>query len=186
MTAEDSSRRRALTVHGAIVGVGWFVVALPALLLIEGNTGVRDWFGELAPSVQGMIGSVVVLCAIPLLWPVYLAIGWYETQAAQHVDETRGSLGPHRLLLIQAGLMAAATIGVVMLAVVYRGVEGGDYLALSWLPLASIAGAHLWTARPHLSGSALHAGGRLRLRDRRSTMAEAEVIPSIEVGASAP
>ncbi|MDP1821387.1 MAG: hypothetical protein Q8K58_16030 [Acidimicrobiales bacterium] len=33
-----------------------------------------------------MIGSVVVAWAIPLLWPVYLAIGWYETQAATRVD----------------------------------------------------------------------------------------------------
>lgn len=150
VTAEGSSQRRALTVHGAIVGIGWFVVALPSLILIEGNTAVRDWFGELAPSLQGMIGSVVVLCAIPLLWPVYLAIGWYETQAAQHADAAHGRSGPRRLLLIQAGLMAAATIGVAVLAVVYRGVDTGDYLALSWLPLAAIALAHLGTAH-HLT-----------------------------------
>lgn len=132
------------------MGIGWFVVALPSLVLIEANPDVRDWFGDLAPSVQGVLGSVVVLCAIPLLWPVYLAVGWYETQAAQHVDAAHGRSGPRRLLLIQAWLMAAATIGVAMLAVLYRGVEGGDYLSLSWLPLACITGAHLWTAR-HLT-----------------------------------
>lgn len=147
VTIGAPSRRSVLTVHGAIVGIGWFVVALPSLLLIEANAAVRDWFGELAPSLQGMIGSVVVLCAIPLLWPVYLAIGWYETQAAQHTDAADRRSGPRRLLLIQAGLMASVSVGAALLAVAYRGVDTGDYLALSWLPLAVISLAHLSTAR---------------------------------------
>ena len=136
-----------LTIHGSVVGIGWFVVALPSLLAIQGSSSVQDWFGDLAPAVQGMLGVVVVVSAFPLLWPVYLAIGWYETQAATRGESTAVLRGVQRVLNVQAVVTLAAAVGVAILAVTYRSVNGGEYLTLAWAPLAAIALGHLWTGR---------------------------------------
>lgn len=142
-----STTRRVLAIHGSVVGTGWFVVALPSLLLIQGGGGAQDWFGDLAPAVQGMLGAVIVVCAVPILWPIYLAIGWYETNRASHFNPRDGTTAVQRLITAQALLTAAAGIGVAILGLAFRGVNGGEYLTLAWIPLGAIAFGHLWTAK---------------------------------------
>lgn len=139
--------RRVLTIHGTVVGIGWFLVALPSLLAIQMSITVQDWFAGLAPAVQGVLGTIVVVTAFPLLWPVYLAIGLYETQTASQLDSAEAAQGARRVVTAQALLTILATVAAAILGLTYRGFSAGEYLALAWLPLLAIALGHLWTRR---------------------------------------
>ena len=143
-----SRGRKLLSIHAALVGIGWFVVALPSLLAVQASEAVQDWFGDLAPATQGFFGVIVILSAIPLLWPIYLAIGWYEIQVATgSSSKTAVGAAGRRLLAVQAAMALAASTGLMALAIAMRGVPGSEYLTLAWVPLAAVAAAHFWTMR---------------------------------------
>lgn len=144
-----SGEARRLNVHSAAVGAGWFVVAFTALVGSQLSDGLRDWIGELPSVVQGMGATVVLAAAIPLAWPVYIAIGWYEAGLASRIgsgdDSARRPAA--RLLYGQAFVFASASVLAVGVAWLYRNAVGAGYVTLAWLPLAIIAGLHLWIAR---------------------------------------
>lgn len=152
MAAIEVSRSgdaRRLHVHSAAVGAGWFVVAFTALVGSQLSGGLRDWIGELPSVVQGVGATVVLAAAIPLVWPVYIAIGWYEAGLASRIRSGDDSARrpATRLLHGQALVFAAVSVLAVGVAWFYRDADGAGYVSLAWLPLAIIAGLHLRIAR---------------------------------------
>lgn len=151
MAAVDVSRSgdaRRLAVHSAVVGAGWFVVAFAALVGSRLSDGVRDWIGGLPSVVQGVGATVVLAAVVPLAWPVYIAIGWYEAGLASRIRSGDDSARRPavRLLSGQALAFAAASVLAAGVAWLYRD-AGAGYVSLAWLPLAIIAGFHLRIAR---------------------------------------
>jgi xanthosine utilization system XapX-like protein len=140
---------RTLTVHAVLVGCGWFVLAFTTLVGLQFSPDARAWAGGIAPALLGVVGMLVAVAAVPLAWPVYIAIGWYEAGLADRLragDES-ARVAAGRVLRVQATVFAATAATVGMFALAYRAVSGGEYLVLAWLPLAVIALMHEWTAR---------------------------------------
>ena len=139
---------RRLTVHSAVVGAGWFVVAFAALVGSQLSAELRDWIGGLPSVLQGVGATIVLAAAIPLAWPVYIAIGWYEAGLASRLrsgdDSARGPAV--RVLKGQAMAFASASVLAAGVAWLYRDADA-DYVSLAWLPLAIIAALHLRIAR---------------------------------------
>lgn len=141
----DQQRRcaRILGVHAFVVGIGWFAVGLPAFLLISAHPPLEAALrtGALAAPFWVLLGLLVVaaIFALPLLWPLHIAVGWYELGLLARVR--RGDQRAHRLarrmLLGQA--VGYAVIGAG-LAVWWRG-----YPAFL-VPLA-VGGVHAVLAR---------------------------------------
>lgn len=151
MAAVEVSRAgdaRRLAVHSAAVGAGWFVVAFAALVGSQLSDQFRDWIGGLPTVAQGVGATVVLAAAIPLAWPVYIAIGWYEADLASRIRSGDDSARRPavRLLNGQALVFASASVLVAGVAWLYRD-AGADYVSLAWLPLAVIAALHLRVAR---------------------------------------
>lgn len=143
-----SGDARRLAVHSAVVGAGWFVVAFAALVGSQLSDGLRDWMGDLPSVVQGVGATVVLAAAIPLAWPVYIAIGCYEAGLAARIRSGDDSARPPavRLLNGQALTFAAASVLAAGVAWRYRD-AGAGYVSLAWLPMAIFAGLHLRIAR---------------------------------------
>ena len=138
---------RTLRVHAAVVGGGWIVVALAALAL--SHTALSDWLGELPRPLRGAGLTVVAVSAMPLAWPIYIAIGWYEANLADEVQlgDRSASARARHLLLVQAACFALAGVAAAVAAITFRRVNGAAYLAFAWAPLVLIGLAHLITAR---------------------------------------
>lgn len=149
-----SGDARRLAVHAAVVGAGWFVVAFAALVGSQLSDELRDWIGGLPSVVQGVGATVVLAAAIPLAWPVYIAIGWYESGLASRIRSGDDSARRPavRLLHGQALAFASASVLAAGVAWLHRDAVGAGNVSLAWLPLAIIAGLHLRIARA-LSGS---------------------------------
>lgn len=145
-------RHRALAVHAAAIGGGWFVLAFVSLVLVL--PARPEWIANLPTPIQGVALTLVAVAAFPLAWPIYIALGIYEARLAERVR--LGDVGAAhvatRVLHVQAGIFATASVGAAVGAVALRAVNGVGYLGLAWLPLAAIALAHAWTARRVTSG----------------------------------
>lgn len=152
MAAIEVSRSgdaRRLAIHSAVVGAGWFLVAFVALVGTQLNDGLRDWIGGLPPVVQGLGATVVLAAAVPLAWPVYIAIGWYEAGLASRIGcgDDSARRPAVRLLNGQALAFASASVLAAGVAWLYRDAVGAGYASLAWLPLAIIATLHLRLAK---------------------------------------
>jgi hypothetical protein len=152
----SSSCARTLGVHAFVVGAGWFVIAFSGLVGLQVSAGAQGWVASWPAALQGMGGAVVLAAAVPLAWPLYIAVGWCESGLA-----SRLGAGDHsarrpaiRLLRVQAAAFLVASAVAATVAWSFRAAVGGDYLVLAWLPLASIGGWHLWTARRIRSSTA--------------------------------
>jgi hypothetical protein len=92
---------------------------------------------------------VLVAASIPLAWPVYIAIGWYESGLAFRMrtgdDTARASAV--RLLYVQAVAFFVVSVTAAVVAGQYRDAVGAGYISLAWVPLAAIAVLHVRTAR---------------------------------------
>lgn len=143
-----TSAARQLAVHSAVVGASWFVVAFAALVGTQLNDGLRDRIGDLPTVVQGIGATVVLVAAVPLAWPIYIAVGWYEAGLASRIrsgdDSARRPAA--RVLNGQALVFAVASVVGLVVAWLYRN-AGSDFVTLAWLPLAVIAALHLRIAR---------------------------------------
>lgn len=148
-----SSDARRLSVHAAVVGAGWFLVAFPALVAMQASPGLTDWLGGLPAAAQGVAVTVVLAAAVPVLWPAYIAIGWIEAGLASRIrrGDPSARRPAARLLKVQALAFAVATAVALTVLWLYRSENGVEYVALAWVPLAVIAALHLRTARA-LSG----------------------------------
>ena len=140
-------RSRALAVHAAVVGGGWFVIAFLSLVIVL--PARPGWIENLPISVQGVGLTVTAVAAVPLAWPIYIAVGLCEGRLAERVrvGDAVAVGAARRLLHVQAGAFGLAGIAVAALGLWVRALHGAGYIALAWLPLLAIAGAHLWTAR---------------------------------------
>lgn len=138
-------RSRPLAIHAALVGGGWFVIAFVALVGLL----PASWWDGLPPAVQGAGLTVVAVAALPVLWPVYLAIGWYEAGLAERL--ARHDVGAlrraRRALHVQAAAFAAAGVAAIVVAISFRSLQGAEHATLAWAPLVGIALGHGWTAR---------------------------------------
>lgn len=152
MVSVDVSRSNDagwLSVHSIVVGVGWFVVAFAGLVGLQVSDGPRGWVESWPAVAQGIGGTIVLAAAVPFAWPIYIAIGWYESGLASRI-RTGDDLARRpavRLLYAQALAFGVASALAGGIAWLYRDAVGSEYLLLAWLPLALIAGLHLRTAR---------------------------------------
>jgi hypothetical protein len=144
-----SADARRLQVHSAAVGAGWFVVAFTALVGSQLSDGLRDWIGELPSVVQGVGATVVLAAAIPLAWPVYIAIGWYEAGLASRIGSGDDSARRPAIRLLHGQALAFATASALAVGVawLYRDAAGAGYVVLAWVPLAVITVLHLRIAK---------------------------------------
>lgn len=144
-----STGERALNVHAATVGIGWFVVAFAALVGLQLNDTMREWVESWPKAAQGVGGTVVLAAAVPFAWPFYMAVGWYESGLATRIGagDPLACRSAVRLLNAQALAFAAAAGLAGGAAYLFRGAVGASYLSLAWLPLTVIAGLHVRTAR---------------------------------------
>jgi hypothetical protein len=142
---------RTLALHAAAVGGGWFVLAFVSLVVVL--PARPEWIGSLPKPIQGAGLTLIAVVAVPLAWPIYLALGMSEARLAERIrlGDVVASRVAGRLLRVQAGVFAIASLGAGVAAISLRAMNGAGYLALAWLPLAAIAGAHAWTARRIIS-----------------------------------
>ena len=152
MLAVDVSRSndaRWLGIHSVVVGIGWFVVAFVGLVGLQASDALREWAGSWPVVAQGIGATILLAAAIPVAWPVYIAIGWYESGLATRI--ARGDDSARRpavrLLRAQAVAFGMASVLAVGVALLFRGAVGSEYVLLAWLPLALIAALHICTAR---------------------------------------
>ncbi len=152
-------RRARLTawLHAGGVGMAWMPMAFVGMAG-WGGTGLGEAVRSLPDPVQGALVAAVLLAALPLLWPVYLALGWYESGLAIALGrgDPDAAARLRRLVQVQAGITAVLLIPVTGLAVVaaraWRQGDATGHLVLTWLPLLALVLAHLataWTVRPH-------------------------------------
>lgn len=143
-------RSRALGWHAGVVGIGWFVLSLPVTVAYGSSTGLRNWVSQLPSTVQGMAALLVVLAVVPVVWPVYLAIGWHEGRLAERLAAgDTAAIGPaERLLMAQGIVFAAIAVAVAAYAMsADRGSWTWEHASLAWLVPAAISAAHIATAR---------------------------------------
>ena len=140
-------RHRALALHAAAVGGGWFLLAFVALVVVL--PARPEWIASLPVPIQGAGFTLVAVLALPLVWPVYVGLGMHEARLAERVrlGDVVARRSAQRLLQVQAGVFALASVVAGVAALSLRAMNGAGYLVLAWLPLAAIAGAHAWTAR---------------------------------------
>jgi hypothetical protein len=140
---------RQLRLHALVFGVGWLVVAFGALIGLGSQPSVKSAISDLWPALQGMGFIVIAVTALPLAWPVYIALGIFEANLADRIS--LGDLGAvttaRRVLRVQAVAWTLAAVSLVMLAVWVGPMNGREYLVLMWLPIAAIAVVHELTAR---------------------------------------
>jgi hypothetical protein len=151
MVAVEVSRSndaRWLGVHALVVGVGWFVVAFAGLVGLQAIDGFRHWVESLPAVMQGIGGTIVLAAAIPVAWPFFIAIGWYESGLAERIRSGDDSARRPAVRLLCAQALAFATASVLAggVALLFRGSIGSEYVLLAWLPLALIAALHVRTA----------------------------------------
>lgn len=164
MTAVDlphAHDARWLSLHSLVVGVGWFVVAFAGLVGLQVADAPRQWAETWPTAAQGIGWTVVLVAAVPLAWPFYIAIGWCESGLASRLRAGDDSVRPRavRLLRAQALAFAVPTVVAGFFAWRYRHGETA-YLSLTWLPLAVITGLHAVTARTLDRAPTRSAGGR--------------------------
>ncbi len=141
---------RTMGWHAVVVGVGWFVLALPVTVAYGSSAGFREWVSGLPSAVQGMATVLVALAVVPLVWPVYLAIGWSEGRLAERLaaGQTAALRPAARLLQAQGVVFAAVAIAIAAYALsADRGSWTWDHAWLAWLPPGAISAAHFATAR---------------------------------------
>lgn len=140
-------RYRALVVHAWVVGAGWFFLAFVSLVIVL--PARHGWIENLPTAVQGVGLTLMAVVSVPLAWPVYIGLGLYEGRLAERVrvGDVNAARTARRLLYIQAGAFWLASLAAAAFALSVRAVNGVGYVALAWLPLLAIAGAHLGTAR---------------------------------------
>jgi hypothetical protein len=138
---------RAFRVHAVLVGFGWVPLAAVAAVGLSGEGAFSLLLLPLGPALQGLVLTVAVLALLPMLWPVYLAIGWYEAALADRIGRgdriAAGYAG--RALRVQA---IAATLGALgaIAAASSRLFGQGTLLSLTWVPFATVAACDWWVA----------------------------------------
>lgn len=140
-------RSRALAIHAWTVGAGWFVLAfLTLVVVLPARPG---WIADLPHPIQGAGVVLIAVVALPLAWPLYIAVGWYEAGLVDRLahGDMRAAARARQLVLSQAAVFAVAGVAAGALAVAVRSRVGAEYLSLAWVPLITIASAHLLTAR---------------------------------------
>lgn len=68
----------AMRVHAVATGVGWISMGFVGLIALQIHEPTQDWFRRLPHAAQGCLGVLLVAAALPLAWPVYLALGMFE------------------------------------------------------------------------------------------------------------
>jgi hypothetical protein len=146
----DVVRSRALAIHAWTVGAGWFVLAFLTLVVVLPSR--PGWVADLPHPIQGAGVVLIAVIALPLAWPVYIALGWYEAGLVERLahGDLRAATRARRLLLSQAAVFAGGAAAAGALAVAIRSRNGAEYVSIAWLPLIAIAVAHLLTARAML------------------------------------
>jgi hypothetical protein len=137
---------RWLAVHAAVVGVGW----LPVLLAFALNPALQRAAGALPDAVLGPLLLVAALFAVPLVWPLLVAVGWYEAGLAAGVaaGERRALVRAVQVSRLTAGALAsvAAVAAAVALVTLGRG-SGHGLLAWAWVGPAVLCGAQVALVR---------------------------------------
>lgn len=145
-------RRWSLAVHAGMVGIGWFVAGMAlAITASVDQELVEDLLDVLPPALTG--GAIVVAAAVsvPLLWPVWLAIGWFEAGLVSRL--ARGEDDAVRLARRALHLQAAAWLALGVACVVVTSLPIDAYadpisteVRLAFLGPLLAAAWHLATA----------------------------------------
>lgn len=112
------------------------------------RSGSSLW-ASMPPQLQGGFAVTAVVVAFPLLWPAWLAIGWFEGSLAEQVGagNERAATTAVRLLTVQG--LAWATIAVIVVVAVHL-VGGAVYhetaLWWAWLVPSLVAAGHVSVA----------------------------------------
>jgi hypothetical protein len=140
---------RHLRLHALVFGVGWFVVAFGALVGLGSFDRAQNVVADLPHALQGAGLIVVAVVALPLAWPVYLAVGLLEAGLADRIRHgDAGARSTARVLLHGEAIVSMlVALGLVAFTISVGPRNGREYLVLMWLPLALIALAHERTAR---------------------------------------
>ena len=135
-------RAGVLTAHAFLLGISWFAIGLPVVLLINATPALGESLLAIGADVPRWLSSGIVataaVFAFPYFWPAYMVVGGLEFRCATRMrhGDARGSSGAARLLLAQA-------IGFTLL-----GVALGLWFRnppFAAVPLA-IAVFHVWLA----------------------------------------
>ena len=138
---------KALVTHALLLGIAWFPITCAGFASL-GTRQYDDWLTWLPNELRGIIIVLVVLSALPLLWPLYMALAFVELRLAGRL---RGAV-PHAarqasyLLLLQAVAWAIPAIWLVLLAI-QRSRHGGDLLTWMWAVPTSLVLIDLLIAR---------------------------------------
>ena len=121
---------RWLTAHATVVGIAWFAVGLPVAVYLSGRSGpAMSIWRTVPPVLQGGIAVSVAVVALPLLWPVWLAIGWAEGSWAEQAaaGDTRAPGRAVRIVSAQAvgWFLVAAALGLFALRENHNLVSAG-------------------------------------------------------------
>lgn len=148
----DQHRRcaRILGVHAFVVGIGWFAIGLPAFLLLASHPPLQAALGSGASAAPFwlLLGLLVVaaIFALPLLWPLHLAVGWYELGLVGRIRR-----GDHRAHRLARRMLLGHAVGYAVIAAGLAVWWRGNPAFL--VPLA-VGGVHAALARQfRLDGS---------------------------------
>lgn len=97
-----------------------------------------------------MAAILVALTVLPVLWPIYVAIGWRESRLAESLaaGDTTGIRPAERLLVAQGIAFAAIAVAVAAYGMsADRRSWAWDHASLAWLVPAAISATHVATAR---------------------------------------
>lgn len=142
----DDRRALALGLHAAAVGIGW----MPVLLAFLAIPALRNAGGSLPPWLVGGSVAVGLAFAVPLLWPVFVAIGWFEANLVEQIGRNDRAAGrAAQILIFQAAAYLILALATLALAWAYRNTEWGrqDKVRWSWLVPLILALAHVALSR---------------------------------------
>ncbi|HET6951326.1 MAG TPA: hypothetical protein VFI47_13170 [Acidimicrobiales bacterium] len=141
--ARTGGRRRGparwLAVHACVVGVGW----APVLMAFALNPWLRRAAGALPDALLGPLLLVAALFAVPLVWPLLVAVGWYESGLAAGVaaGERRAvERAVHLSRLIAAALATVAVVAGTASLVTRGDWAGHGLMAWAWVGPALLFG----------------------------------------------
>jgi hypothetical protein len=124
--SQRRSRRAAwlLGGHAFLVGVSWFAVGLPLVLILGEHPAVEAALRSGAATtplwiLTGIL-AVAAVYAVPLLWPVHLAVGRYELGLVGRVARGDGHARRAAARVLNAQAVGYALIAV-SLAAWWRG-----------------------------------------------------------------
>lgn len=134
---------RYVALHAVVVGIAWFPVVLGLGIVAGTNPGFGDLLRDTARNVPDWLLHGLVLLgagfALPLSWPILLALGWIEGGLAQRIagGDQQAVHRAGRLFQLEGIALLVLTSGVLLVVMTWP-----DQLSIAVVP-GLVAAAHI-------------------------------------------